>query len=86
MVDVAQIRNFEDMYRGLDDHINYLLPYIGMQFDNLNVQGMIFDIRTLQNKLEDKIITFYQNLSEQEQLKVVFSLPHFQNHSFLNAL
>ena len=53
-----------------------------MQIDNFNVQGMIFAIRTFQNKLDDKIITFYQNLPEQEQLKVVFSLPHFQNCSF----
>ena len=78
LVDVAQIRNFEDMYRALDDHISYLLPYIGLQFNNHNIQGMISNIRTLQNKLEDKIHTFYQNLSEQEQLKVVFSLPQFQ--------
>ena len=47
---------------------------------------MISNIRTLQNNLEDKIHTFYQNLSEQEQLKVVFSLPQFQNRSFLNAI
>ena len=56
------------MYRVLDDHINYLLPYIGMQFDNHGIKGMIFDIRTLQNKLEDKILSFYQNLSERELL------------------
>ena len=41
LVDVAQIKKFEDMYRELDCHINCLLPYIGMQFDTLNVQGLI---------------------------------------------
>ena len=49
-----------------------VFPYIGMQFDNLYVQGMIFAIRTLQNKLEDKIITFNQNLPERELYNVVF--------------
>ena len=82
MVDVAQIGNFEDMYRDLDGHINCLLPYIGMQFDNLNIQGMIFAIRTLQNNLEDKIITFYQNLPEQEQLKVVLAYLNSKTISF----
>ena len=47
---------------------------------------MILNIRTLQNNLEDKIHTFYQSLSEREQLKVVFSLPQFQNCLFLNVL
>ena len=35
---VAQIGNFEGMYRDLDGHVNCLLPYIGMPFDNINVQ------------------------------------------------
>ena len=47
---------------------------------------MISNIRALQINLEDKIHTFYQSLSEQEQLKVVFALPQFQNHLFLNAM
>ena len=64
LVDVAQIRTFEDMYRALDDHVSYLLPFIGLQFNNYNIQGMISNIRTLQNNLEDKIHTFYQSLSE----------------------
>ena len=27
LVDVAQIRTFEDMYRTFDDHVSYLLPF-----------------------------------------------------------
>ena len=57
-----------------------------MQSENFNVQGMIFAIRTLQSKIEDKNITFYQNLPEREQLKVIFSLPQFKNCSFLDAI
>ena len=85
-MDVAQIRTFEDIYRALDNHISDLLPFIELQFNNYNVQGMISNIRILQNNLEDKLHTFYQNLSEREQLKVVFSLPQFQNCLFLNAI
>ena len=66
LVDVAQIRNFEDMYRALDDRVSYLLPYIGLKFNNYNIQGMISNIRILQNNLEDKIHTFYQNIPERE--------------------
>ena len=64
LIDVAQIKTFEDMYRVLDTHISYLLPFIGLQFDNYNVQGIISNIRNLQTSLEDKLHTFYQNLSE----------------------
>ena len=63
-MDVAQIRNFEDMYRTLNDHVSYLLPYIALQSNNYNIQGMISNMKILHNNLEDKIHTFYQNLSE----------------------
>ena len=63
-MDVAQIRTYEDMYRVLDNHVSLLLPFIGLQFNNYNVQGMIYNIRILQNSLEDTLHTFYRNLSE----------------------
>ena len=47
---------------------------------------MIYNIRLLKSSLENKLHTFYQNLSEREQSKVNFSLPQFQNPSFLNAI
>ena len=64
LIDVAKIKTCEDMYRALDTHVSYLLPFIGLQFDNYNVQEMISNIRILQASLEDKLHTFYQNLSE----------------------
>ena len=82
LVDIAQIRIFEDNYRALDNHVDYLIPFIGLQFNNYNIPEMISSIRALQINLEDEIHTFYQNLSEWEQLKVVFTLPQFQNHLF----
>merc|ERR1711895_427567 len=47
---------------------------------------MIHAMQNLQNKIEDKLITFYQNLSERDQIKVVFSLPQLQNRSFVQAV
>ena len=74
------------MQRVLDTHISYLLPFIGLQLDYYNVQEMISNIRILQTSLENKLHTFYLNLSEREQSKVILRLPQFQNSSFLNAV
>ncbi len=30
LVDVSQIRTYEDMYRVLDNHVSLLLPFIGL--------------------------------------------------------
>ena len=59
---------------------------MGSHCDCLNVKGMIHTIRNLQTRLEDILINFYQNLPEREQFKVVFTLPQFQNRSFLHAI
>ena len=77
--DIAQIRNLEDSYRNLDTQIERLIPHISHQTNEFNVQNMIHAMRNLQNKIEDKLINFYQNLSERDQIKVVFSLPQLQN-------
>ncbi len=83
LIDRGQIEQFENMYRELDFYIDSLLPYFG---PDLDIRGIIYDMRNLQNKIEDKLINFYQNLSERDQIKVVFSLPQLQNRSFIQAL
>ena len=47
---------------------------------------MIHALRNLQTQIEDRLINFYQNLSERDKIKVVFSLPHLQNCSFVLAV
>ena len=47
---------------------------------------MIHTMRNLQTRLEDILINFYKNLTDREQLKAVFTLPQFQNCSFLQAI
>ena len=59
LFDLAQIRNFEDFYRNLDTQIERL-SHQTIQF---NVQNMIHAMRNLQNKIEDRLINFCQNLS-----------------------
>ena len=83
LIDRAQIEQFENMYRELDFYIDSLLPYFG---PDLDIRGIIYDMRNLQNKIEDRLINFYQNLSERDQIKVVFSLPQLQNRSFVQAV
>ena len=84
--DIAQIRNLEDSYRNLETQIERLIPHVSHQTNEFNVQNMIHAMRNLQNKIEDKLINFYQSLSERDQIKVVFSLPHLQNRSFVQAV
>ena len=59
LIDRAQIEQFENMYRELDFYIDSLLPYFG---PDLDIRGIIYDMRNLQNKIEDKLINFYQYL------------------------
>ena len=47
---------------------------------------MIHAMQNLQNKIEDKLINFYQSLSERDKIKVVFSLPQLRNRSFVQAV
>ena len=84
--DIAQIRNLEDSYRNLETQIERLIPHVSHQTNEFNVQNMIHAMQNLQNKIEDKLINFYQSLSERDQIKVVFSLPHLQNRSFVQAV
>ena len=86
LFDVAQIRTFEDFYSNLDNQIARLIPHVSHQTNEFNVQNSIQAMRNLQTQIEDRLINFYQNLSEREKIKVVFSLPHLQNRSFVQAV
>ena len=86
LIDRSQIGYFENLYRELEVHVNSLVPYVGFNFDSLNVSGMIYTMRNLQSRLEDILFDFSQNLPEREQHKVIFTLPQFQNCSFLQAI
>ena len=81
--DVAQIRNLEESHRLLDTQIDRLIPYVSQQTEEFNVHNMVQAMRILQNRIEDKLVNFYQSLPERDKIKVVFSLPQLQNRSFV---
>ena len=84
--DISQIRTFENFYIGLENQISMLIPHISRQTDEFNIQNLVQAMRNLQSQIEDKIINFYKNLSDREKIKVVFTLPHLQNRSFVQAV
>ena len=83
---ISQIRTFENFYIGLENHISMLIPHTNRQNDEFNIQNLVQAMRNLQSQIEDKIINFYTNLSDREKIKVVFTLPHLQNRSFVQAV
>ena len=52
LVDIAQTRIFENNYRALDNHVDYLITFIGLHFNYYNIPEMISSIRALQINLE----------------------------------
>merc|ERR1712112_309219 len=80
--DVSQIRTIENFYLGLERHIAMIIPYNG-EFD---IKNLVLAMRELQSRIEDKLINFYTNLSDREKAKVVLTLPHLQNRSFVQAV
>ena len=63
-----------------------LIPHISGQTDEFNIQNLVQAMRNLKSQIEDKIINFYTNLSDREKIKVVFTLPHLQNRSFVQTV
>ena len=47
---------------------------------------MVKVLRVIQNKIEDKLISFYQSLQERDRMKVVFTLPQLRDYSFVEAV
>ena len=84
--DVAQIRNLEESHRLLDIQIDRLIPYVSQQTEEFNVHNMVQAMRVLQNRIEDKLVNFYQSLQERDRMKVVFTLPQLRDYSFVEAV
>merc|ERR1712240_237896 len=47
---------------------------------------MVKALRVIQTRIEDTIISFYQNLEERDRMKVIFTLPQLRNHSYISAV
>ena len=47
---------------------------------------MVKALRVTQSRIEDKLISYYQNLEERDRMKVVFSLPQLRDHSYISVV
>merc|ERR1712240_203908 len=84
--DVSQIKNFEDFHRIIDIQIGRITPFISQQTEEYNVYEMVKALRVIQTRIEDTLISFYQNLEERNRMKVIFTLPQLRDHSYISAV
>ena len=84
--DVSQIRNLEESHRLIDNQISKLVPFVSQQTEEFNVHEMVKALRVIQNRIEDKLVSFYQSLQERDRMKVVFTLPQLRDYSFVEAV
>ena len=47
---------------------------------------MVKALRVIQSRIEDKLISFYQNLEERDRMKVIFTLPQLRDHSYISVV
>merc|ERR1712240_504635 len=47
---------------------------------------MVNALRVVQSRIEDKLISYYQNLEERDRMKVVFTLPQLRGHSYISVV
>merc|ERR1712082_43868 len=84
--DVSQIRNLEESHRLIDTQISRLIPYVSQQTEEFNVHNMVKAMRVLQNRIEEKLVNFYQSLQERDRMKVIFTLSQLKDYSFVQAV
>merc|ERR1712163_37054 len=84
--DMCQIPELEQSHRNIDSHIGRLVPFTSQSNDEFNVYEMVKALRVIQSRIEDKLISYFQNLEERDRMKVVFSLPQLRDHSYISVV
>merc|ERR1712163_13023 len=84
--DMCQIPVLEQSHRNIDSHIGRLIPFASQSNYEFNVYEMVKALRVIQSRIEDKLISFFQNLEERDRMKVVFSLPQLRDHSYISVV
>merc|ERR1712082_373488 len=64
----------------------FLQDFASQSNDEFNVYEMVKALRVTQSRIEDKLISYYQNLEERDRMKVVFSLPQLRDHSYISVV
>ena len=60
--DVSQIKNLEEFHRIIDIQIGRITPFVSQQTEEYNVYEMVKALRVIQNRIENELVSFYQNL------------------------
>merc|ERR1712115_765688 len=84
--DRSQIFALEECHRTLEDKIVRLVPLASQSTDSFNVHDIVKAIRAVQFKIEETLLSFFQNLSERDRMKVHFSLPQLRNSSYISVV
>ena len=84
--DFSQIKNLEEFHRIIDIQIGRITPFVSQQTEEYNVYEMVKALRVIQTRIEDTLISFYQNLEERDRMKVIFTLPQLRDHSYISAV
>ena len=84
--DRSQIQALEESHRIIDSQIVRLAPFVSQSTENHNVYELIKALRVIQSRIEDKLISFFQNLDERNRMKVIFTLPQLRDHSYISVV
>ena len=84
--DMSQIQALEESHRIIDSQIIRLAPFVSQSTENHNVYEMVKALQVIQSRIEDKLISFYQNLDERDRMKVIFTLPQLRDHSYISVV
>ena len=84
--DMSQIQTLEESYRIIDSQIFRLASFVSQSTENYNVFEMVKALRVIQTRIENTLISFYQNLDERNRMKVIFTLPQLRDHSYISVV
>merc|ERR1711895_39550 len=84
--DRSQIFALEESHRILEDKINRLAPYASQSTDSHNVHEMVKALRLIQSRIEEKLISYFQGLSERDRMNIQFSLPQLRDLSYISVV
>merc|ERR1712101_57111 len=84
--DRSQIQALEESHRIIDSQIVRLAPFVSQSTENYNVYEMVRALRVIQSSIENKLISFYQNLDERDRMLVIFTLPQLRDHSYISVV
>ena len=84
--DRSQIHTLEEYHRIIDSQIIRLAPFVSQQSENYNVVEMVNALRVIQSRIEETLISFFQNLNERDRMQIKFTLPQLRDHSYISVV